>query len=567
LRRDERGNVAMIFGLTVAPLLFLAGAAVDYSGASNLRAKLQVATDAVNLQLCQLPGTPTDADMRTTATTYLRSYLGDKPFTILTLASANDPRRIELKTQANYPTVVVRALNSTLAEVPVEADASCRAKVAPVLEIALVLDNTGSMDQTAGAVSKMQAARQAATDFINYVYSAESGMSATTRISIVPFAAMVKVDPTSNSTANWVDQSGSAAQHWSFAEVGTRTMASSYGINNRLQLRQSLKTVVPSPAWDWAGCFESLPYPQNTQDVAPTSDAQRFVPSFAADEAGNGGMPDNYGRTVRNDAAGRSVTSWNSYLDDSSPQAGCAASTDENIRTGRACKYVQPTNLNTDAGRGPNHGCTSRPLTRLTNDRTRLLNEIAAMTAAGSTNIHQGVFWGWKTLSPDTVFRDGAAYNTLNIKKVMVVMTDGDNQWLSNVSNSAVRSRYSAYGYFRNPDGSRPVTIPADQPLSETDQARADAQGRAAIDRLTRETCDGARASKGVRPSGAPIPGIEIYTIGLGVVGTTISQSSIDMLRVCAGAAERAFVANDSVTLLKAFQDIAKSIGELRLTN
>ncbi len=66
--RDERGAVAVLFALLIAPLIFLVGAALDYSGAANLKTHLQKATDGTNLRLCQVPNNPSKAELTEAAT-------------------------------------------------------------------------------------------------------------------------------------------------------------------------------------------------------------------------------------------------------------------------------------------------------------------------------------------------------------------------------------------------------------------------------------------------------------------------------------------------------------------
>src|SRR5579871_4536147 len=45
-RKDQRGNIAVIFGIAIIPVISAVGCAVDYSEASRMRAKLQSAADA-----------------------------------------------------------------------------------------------------------------------------------------------------------------------------------------------------------------------------------------------------------------------------------------------------------------------------------------------------------------------------------------------------------------------------------------------------------------------------------------------------------------------------------------
>src|ERR1700736_3455228 len=48
-RRDQRGNIAMIFTLACIPLVSAVGCAVDYTMATRMRAKMQSAADAASV--------------------------------------------------------------------------------------------------------------------------------------------------------------------------------------------------------------------------------------------------------------------------------------------------------------------------------------------------------------------------------------------------------------------------------------------------------------------------------------------------------------------------------------
>ena len=51
--RDRSGAIAPLFALSGVVLTGVIGAAVDYSGASSLRSRLQAATDGTDLLLCR----------------------------------------------------------------------------------------------------------------------------------------------------------------------------------------------------------------------------------------------------------------------------------------------------------------------------------------------------------------------------------------------------------------------------------------------------------------------------------------------------------------------------------
>ncbi len=215
----------------------------------------------------------------------------------------------------------------------------------------------------------------------------------------------------------------------------------------------------------------------------------------------------------------------------------------------RGCKYLSPQSVTTSSGRGPNFMCRSRPLTRLTANTSTLKSEIAALDANGNTNIHEGLLWGWRTLSPNSVFADGVPYTQKNTTKVLVLMTDGMNTWGSQ-TNTVLKSNYSAYGYWTNADATTPnVRFP-----TANANIANDTQARAAMDALVRETCSNARSK------------VMVYTIGFSVATDPIDQQGLNLLADCAGSADRTFVANDAKGLIDAFQTIVKSIGTLRLT-
>ncbi len=48
-RRDQRGNIAVIFAIALLPILSAVGCAIDYSLATRMKAKLQSAADAASV--------------------------------------------------------------------------------------------------------------------------------------------------------------------------------------------------------------------------------------------------------------------------------------------------------------------------------------------------------------------------------------------------------------------------------------------------------------------------------------------------------------------------------------
>jgi hypothetical protein len=73
----------------------------------------------------------------------------------------------------------------------------------------------------------------------------------------------------------------------------------------------------------------------------------------------------------------------------------------------------------------PDVTCSAQ-LARLSSNPNDVKTKINNMVAEGWTYIPAGLMWGWRVLSPDAPFSDGATADR-NHKKIIVLMTDGEN--------------------------------------------------------------------------------------------------------------------------------------------
>lgn len=535
-------------------MLMFGGAAVDYGFATRLETKLQAATDATALLLCQTPLTTTDADLNTMAVTAMKGAMGAANLVVDPLAITSNPRQITLAAHKMSTTFFGKITGTT--SINPGARAQCATPLPKTFEIALVLDNTGSMAESSGGQSKLQAVQTAATNFVTYVYN-NAAFSSATRISIVPFAGAVAVDPSAYRYASWIDVNGQSSYHW------TNVLSpGGSGFKSRFDIFATLQAVKKN--WGWAGCLETLPYPLNVQDGAPSSSNKDsyYVPLLAPDEPGAAAAPN---ATFPVGSSWPSAYTYNSYIDDG-PGGSCQNSTSFNTALGQACKYVNPTHavsgLSAGIPNGPNFGCTTQPLQRLTNNTSTLKTLIGNMAPVGATNIHEGFMWGWRTLSPNSVFADGQPYassanstNATTINKIIILMTDGTNSWTAN-PNAPTGSLYFAAGYFQNANQQNSKTSNPNTRLPPNYQNISDANSaRAALDALTAQACTNAKAVN-----------ISIYTIGFSTSTSPIDSAGQTLLKNCASSANQYYLANTADDLIGAFQQIQASIGALRLT-
>ena len=247
-RSNRSGNVAIVFALASVPLFTLAGIAVDYGLATRLKVKLQAATDGTALALCQTPSSTSTSTLQTQASSMMTGYMGATNLAVDPLVVGTTQRRILLTTHIQAPTFF--STFTHIASQGISASAQCAPAVPKTFEIALALDTTGSMGNSSNGTSKMQAAQTAALNFVNYVHN-NASFASDSRISIVPFAASVAVDPIAYRSANWIDQNGQSAYHWDNVNS-----ANAAGFSSRFDIFTSLQKA--NANWAWAGCLEKL---------------------------------------------------------------------------------------------------------------------------------------------------------------------------------------------------------------------------------------------------------------------------------------------------------------------
>ena len=187
--RDTRGNVAMIFSLCVLGIFGLSGLAIDYSRQQSMNTKLQSVADNVALSLARESRTKSAVYIQQRADELLAAALANSNITAgsikTTLIDGAIPR---------FKVDVVGKIDSTfggifgVSKLNVDAAASVPILV-PKLEVALVLDNTGSMN----GQGKLSELKDAATSLVSILTDSSSKYAADAKIAIVPFAKDVNI--------------------------------------------------------------------------------------------------------------------------------------------------------------------------------------------------------------------------------------------------------------------------------------------------------------------------------------------------------------------------------------
>jgi len=478
-----RGNVAMIFAVVMIPLAVLSGGAVDVNQALNARTRLSQALDAAALAV----GVQTSIGEEG-ATTLARNFL-DANYdsraigTVVNLAVSLDDinDRVTVTAQSRVDTIVLGLIGIPEITVGWESEVQ-RARRA--LELVMVLDNTGSMGG-----SKIASLRSAGLLLTDILF--DGADINRLHIGLVPFSSTVNVGA-GYERAAWLDPNGLSPLH----SENFDPPANRWDIYDTIRNR------------DWTGCVEARAIPHDIEDTAPsaTDPDTLFVPYFAPDESDRGSYS-------------------NDYLDDG------MGGYDERARMRNSSKYTNAW----VSGAGPGWGCTARPVTPLTNNRTTIDEAIGDMIASGTTNVPNGIGWGVRLLSPGEPFTQGSAFGEEDTIKALVVLTDGEN--VINGRGNENYSDYSGYGYAR--DGRTGVVTSSSWALSN------------ALDARTAAACDYAKSL-----------GIRVYTITFQVN----SSSTRDMMRDCASNPYLYFDSPSEAALRSAFEMIAGDLTNLRLS-
>ncbi len=326
--RNERGNVAMMWGLMGAVLVGLVGITVDFTRAQALQNQMQNAADGAAL-VAERSSNLSIAQRTAAARAFFDAEMGSAGQGVTFTVTQLDTGGHLVTADMPMPLSLARIINGDDWDLHVESTAEANAS--PPIEVALVLDNTGSM------ANDMAALRSAASQLAADLLSLDGD---TVRVALVPFVAQVNIG-TNGSQMSWMDTTGVAPLNGELLEdrmIGyvarnTSTSSAAYTGNNcealsdrpyfdntstagvnegypgpyrvRWQRGSLLSTgycfaftpadginyftlfdLIPNDSWK--GCVEARPEPFDINDAAPTISDPRtlFVPFFWLDTGG-----------------------------------------------------------------------------------------------------------------------------------------------------------------------------------------------------------------------------------------------------------------------------------------
>jgi Flp pilus assembly protein TadG len=500
---DQRGNYALITAITMVPLMGAIAVGVDYTEMSRQYQYTQHALDAAGVATAYryLQGA-SDTDLTSYANSFFDANLGpvkpaDTTLTITLPTSDSGGGMLGMAATLRYHPYFYPAFLALLGKDPASFNSNLNfnvnteVRLKDTLEVALVLDNSGSMSEIGSGSGKERidllksASKELITTLVNSAAQVKQ-VDKPVQFGLVPFAASVNVGP-QNASASWMDTDGiSPIHHENFdwttmgaanpnkrveqiggiyykkgSDWGTQEnqKVTRFTLYNDLQRTiqtgtvqtctgsGSYKKCTDTPVYgttsyaSWAGCVEQRPSPYDVTDAAPdnSNPATLFVPMFAPDE------------TDKKDTWGRSAMGnwWKDNMTGTDAQ-----------RQAYMPKYYKPAPNGTTAATGsggPNASCTTQPITPLTDvtnatGMNTITTAIDAMQPNGGTNVVSGMGWGWRVVSSGAPFTEGRPETERGNDKVVIVLTDGANTYYTPTSLgyndlAGNKSIYADYGY------------------------------------------------------------------------------------------------------------------------
>lgn len=432
------------------------------------------------------------------------------------------------------------------------------------VELALVLDNTGSMNcgettsgycarnwSNPGPNSRISGLKSAAHSLVDTLMTGDR-REEFIKVAVVPFEGTVNIKNASLDY-DWLDWGDSPRAKYNSAnfdalesreEIGEvceergRGRGRGRGGGGRdCETVYETTTQAVSHKWlfdqlndddsdvRWEGCVEMRAEPYDILDTTPDQNMPDtlFVPFFWPDEPDDGNdNRDHYS---------------NNYLEDRTDEDGEGAQRYVGKYVASEAVWHSRPDTSFPFESGPNYGCP-RPLTPLTDDKETVKDAIDAMIAypAMGTFIPTGLVWGWHALSDNAPLTEGVgpsddAFDTT--VKALVLLTDGENS-VTGMGNHNY-SLFSGYNYTGTKVGNH-------YRLGSRNWQSAQAQ----LDIKTRRLCTDVKNA-----------GIRLYTITFG----NIPNAARTLMRNCA-------TVDDGETLYfhapsnSELQDVFHSIGE-----
>lgn len=508
---SRSGGVALIFGLSFIPLSLLTLTAIDFHRASTVKAALQDAIDAASLAAARNQSATTTAQIQTIGNNVLAANMASFPDVSLGTAT------FTLSGDGTVNGVVHAEVTPLVANMfiggPIDVAATSEVKRASKsLEVALVLDTTGSMGGT-----KISDLRTAANDLVDLVVQ-DVQTPHYTKVAIVPYSQAVNAGAYADTVRGAIDVNSANITGATKANpvvvtanahgrvVGDKIYIT--GVKGMTQLNGKVYTISARTT--------------NTITLSGVNGTNysKFSGSGGKVYCANAGCR-YYGFTAADGSA-----RVQEYSDCVTERTGANAYTDVAPATALVGRNYPDTG----------NPCITTGFMPLSSNKASLHGLINSLTASGSTAGQIGIAWGWYMLAPNwgslwpTAENRPAAYGADELLKVAIIMTDGE--FNTSYCNGVIAND-AGYGSSSN--------------------------------RINCNSTNGSGFTQAIALCNAmKAKGIIVYTVGFDVGSDASAQNLVNN---CATDSEHVYQPSTGTALKDAFRSIAQDIMKLRISN
>lgn len=603
LADDARGNVAMLFGLSLPVLILMTVGGVDIHRASTVRVNLQDALDAATLAAARSPYT-SNTDLQRVGLTALRANLAAYPEITLREADTsfvlNSDDVVVASSKVDVKTLVANIFLPPYGKfmddyLPVGAHSEVD-RSSKNIEVSLVLDLSGSMSG-----QKLTDLKNAAKDLVDLIVQPVQ-TPYYSKVALVPWSYSVNpgsylnsvrgtVTGSTNITGAVINLTGTqrtitAATKarpvvitsnghgfsnndvvWISGVSGmTQLNNKPYVVKNKTTNTFELYTLSGSrvDGRSYSNHSGSTGRVQKCQDndcsITITSNGHGLSNNEYVYITGVGGMTQINDRThlVGNvttntytiDLTSSSLSAYTSGGRSWCARPGCTyyafENEDEDLATHMISSCVtERTGDEAYTDAAPSSGarvgrhypslsgsCLGATIEPLSSSISGIKADIDAFSVSGSTAGQIGIAWGWYMVSPNWGYlwpsSAGAAYNTAETLKAVIIMTDGE-------FNAPYCNGVTARGYNASSSASNNCDPDNGEPYGQS-----------------RELCDAMKEQ-----------GIMVYTVGFQIPD---GGGAEELLEYCATTTSGFYNADSGDELSEAFNAIGRDITQLRIS-
>lgn len=503
--QNKTGSVLPIMAAAIVPIAITIGASIDFSRANLAEAKLQEAVDSAALAGRR---TMTNENLES-AKEQINSYM-EFNFPPATMGSGDltteitkpDVGTVRVSAKTSIDTSLLRLIG--IETLPIEAIGEATQNLDNV-DIVLVLDTTGSMNNNLDGRKKIETLREAVQSLYGELEGVQKQLedqNLRLRIGVVPYSGTVNVGKIlAEKDTDYLQSDKVQYYHW-------KKKGKSWNFG---QVEQNLSGYIRGGALGnrnghfnyqnerWKGCIEE----------------RATTPSITGDDSRITAPAEAFDLDIDMIPGSNDETKWKPYIFD-------------------------PLNGN------PNTFCPSEVTLLASLDSGDIDNIVNNLVPSGSTYHDIGMIWGARLISSGGIFGNNnpSTFNGRPVNRYIIYMTDGQIStpvtYCASTSNRRCRQTtrnysraYSAYGI---------------EAFDKRVGASSTSDNNRRHTKRFQMACAAAKAKQ-----------ISIWTIAFGT-------SEDVSLTKCASNADQASTINDSDELIDKFAEIGRNIGTLRLS-